>query len=131
MNTEKSELDAQANSVKGSVSGQLPIDLNKEGHLIRSAEKYKHPLPSSFGGYRWHEYIKDAMEEYAQNYARQILKIHGVSGSDLVKSDWNLREWFKQLRFNKHHHIGLGDIRLTISQQEEICDLVERFYHCR
>ena len=54
-----------------------------------------------------------------------------VSGSDLVKSDWNLRECFKQLRFDKHHHLGFGDIRLTISQQEEICDLVERFYHCR
>lgn len=54
-----------------------------------------------------------------------------VSGSDLVKSDWSLREYFKQLRFDKNHHLGLGDIRLTIGQQEEICDLVERFYHCR
>ena len=54
-----------------------------------------------------------------------------VSGSDLVKSDWNLRECFKQLRFDKNHHLGLGDIRLTIAQQEEICDLVERLYHCR
>ena len=53
-----------------------------------------------------------------------------VSGSDLVKSDWNLRECFKQLRFDKNHHLGLGDIRLTIAQQEEICNLVERFYHC-
>jgi hypothetical protein len=54
-----------------------------------------------------------------------------VSGSDLVKSDWNLRECFKQLRFDKNNHLGLGDIRLTIAQQEEICDLVERFYHYR
>ena len=54
-----------------------------------------------------------------------------VSGSDLVKSDWDLRECFNQLRFDKNHHSGLGDIRLTIAQQEEICDLVERFYHCR
>lgn len=54
-----------------------------------------------------------------------------VSGNDLVKSNWNLRECFKQLRFDKNHHLGLGDIRLTIAQQEEICDLVERFYHLR
>ncbi len=54
-----------------------------------------------------------------------------VSGSYLVKSDWSLRECFKQLRFDKNHHLGLGDIRLTIAQQEEICDLVEHFYHCR
>ena len=54
-----------------------------------------------------------------------------VSGSDLVKSDWSLRECFKQLRCDKNHHLGLGDIRLTIAQQDEICDLVEHFYHCR
>ena len=58
-------------------------------------------------------------------------RLDAVSGSDLVKSDWSLRECFKQLRFDKNHHLGLGDIRLTIAQQEEICDLVERFYHCR
>jgi len=48
---------------------------------------------------------------------------------DSVKSTWDIRECFKQLRFDKNHHLGLGDIRLTIAQQEEICDLVERFYH--
>ena len=58
-------------------------------------------------------------------------RLGAVNGSDLVKSDWSLRECFKQLRFDKNHHLGLGDIRLTIAQQEEICDLVERFYHCR
>jgi hypothetical protein len=29
-------------------------------------------------------------------------------------------EWFKKLRFDDNHHLGLGDIRLTIGQQEEI-----------
>jgi hypothetical protein len=48
-----------------------------------------------------------------------------------AKSDWDLRKCFEQLRFDKNHHLGLGDIRLTISQQEEICELVERFYLCR
>mgnify|MGYP001462696592 FL=1 len=48
-----------------------------------------------------------------------------------VKSDWDLRKCFEQLRFDKNHHLGLGDIRLTIAQQEEICKLVERFYRCR
>jgi hypothetical protein len=48
-----------------------------------------------------------------------------------VKSDWDLRKCFEQLRFDKNHHLGLGDIRLTIGQQEEICELVERFYRCR
>lgn len=47
-----------------------------------------------------------------------------------VKSDWDLRKCFEQLRFDKNHHLGLGDIRLTIAQQEEICELVERFYRC-
>ncbi len=48
-----------------------------------------------------------------------------------VKSDWDLRKCFEQLRFDKNHHLGLGDIRLTIAQQEEICKLVERFYRCQ
>lgn len=47
------------------------------------------------------------------------------------KSDWDLRKFFEQLRFDKNHHLGLGDIKLTIAQQEEICELVERFYRCR
>lgn len=54
-----------------------------------------------------------------------------VSGCDSIKTTWDIRECFKQLRFDKNHHLGLGDIRLTIAQQEEICDLVERFYRCR
>ena len=48
-----------------------------------------------------------------------------------VKSNWDLRKCFEQLRFDKNHHLGLGDIRLTLGQQEEICELVERFYRCR
>lgn len=51
--------------------------------------------------------------------------------TDAVKSDWDLRKYFEQLRFDKNHHLGMGDIRLTIAQQEEICELVERFYRCR
>ena len=61
----------------------------------------------------------------------QPCTIQNVSGCDSIKTNWDIRECFKQLRFDKNHHLGLGDIRLTIAQQEEICDLVERFYHCR
>ena len=31
-----------------------------------------------------------------------------------------IKEYFKKLRFDKNHHTELGDIRLTIGQQEEI-----------
>jgi hypothetical protein len=50
---------------------------------------------------------------------------------ETVKTEWDIRKCFEQLRFDKNHHLGLGDIRLTIGQQEEICELVERFYRCR
>lgn len=53
------------------------------------------------------------------------------ANKEIVKSVWNLRKCFEELRFDKNHHLGLGDIRLTIAQQEEICELVERFYRCR
>lgn len=36
-----------------------------------------------------------------------------------------IAEYFKKLRFDKNHHLGLGDIRLTIAQQDEIIQLVE------
>lgn len=47
------------------------------------------------------------------------------------KTEWDIRKCFEQLRFDENPHLGLGDIRLTIAQQEEICKLVERFYRCR
>lgn len=31
-----------------------------------------------------------------------------------------IENYFNKLRFDKNHHLGLGDIRLTIGQQEEI-----------
>ncbi len=34
----------------------------------------------------------------------------------------NLQEYFLKLRFDKSSHIGLGDIRLTLGQQDEILD---------
>jgi hypothetical protein len=48
-----------------------------------------------------------------------------------VKTEWDIRKCFEELRSDKDHHLGMGDIRLTIGMQEEICDLVERFYHLR
>jgi hypothetical protein len=45
-----------------------------------------------------------------------------------VKSDWDLRKYFEQLRFDKNHHLGLGDIRLTIGQQEEICEFSDSIF---
>jgi hypothetical protein len=31
-----------------------------------------------------------------------------------------ISKFFKKLRFDKDHHLGAGDIRLTLGQQEEI-----------
>lgn len=42
-----------------------------------------------------------------------------------IKSTWSIRNCFKELRMSKHNHLGLGDIRLTVAQQDEICYLVE------
>ncbi len=47
--------------------------------------------------------------------------------TELIKTEWDIRKCFEELRFNENH-LGLGDIRLTIGMQEEICELVERFY---
>jgi len=36
----------------------------------------------------------------------------------------DIKEYFKELRFNPNHHLNLGDIRLTIGQQEEILQII-------
>ena len=48
--------------------------------------------------------------------------------NDVIKSDWDIEKFFEALRFNEKTHLGLGDIRLTIGAQEEVCELVKRFY---
>lgn len=37
-----------------------------------------------------------------------------------------LENYFKKLRFNKKYHLGLGDIRLTIGQQEKIINKLKK-----
>lgn len=32
-------------------------------------------------------------------------------------------DYFEKLRFDRAHHLGLGDIRLTMAQQEELLEL--------
>jgi len=73
--------------------------------------------------------MKDKLEETLMLLKNCSIPV--VSGCDSVKTTWDIRECFKQLRFDENHHLGLGDIRLTKVQQDVICDLVERFYHCR
>jgi len=34
-----------------------------------------------------------------------------------------VEQYFKNLRFDKDYHLGLGDIRITLAQQEQILSL--------
>lgn len=36
-------------------------------------------------------------------------------------------EYFRKLRMDDNHHLGLGDIRLTSAQQTEIVLMIERY----
>ena len=98
--------------------------------IIENSEQFSTAIDNGYDIRMTEAEIFEWMQKYADSEVKK-LNTPDVSGSDLVKSDWDLRECFNQLRFDKNHHSGLGDIRLTIAQQEEICDLVERFYHCR
>ena len=42
-------------------------------------------------------------------------------------SEFNIMDYFKSLRVDKNHHLGLGDIRLTIGQQEELSEYFNFF----
>ena len=37
-----------------------------------------------------------------------------------------IENYFNKLRFDKNHHLGLGDIRLTIAQQDELVALFKQ-----
>ena len=48
-----------------------------------------------------------------------------------------MKEYFRKLRFDKNHHLGLGDVRLTIGMQEELIaknaellDALKKIYLC-
>lgn len=43
-----------------------------------------------------------------------------MSEESRTSNEMWLREYFRVLRFDGNNHLGLGDIRLTIGQQEEI-----------
>jgi signal transduction histidine kinase len=68
-----------------------------------------------------------ALVEEIQALRRRLMR----KEEPTVKTEWDIRKCFEQLRFDKDHHLGMGDIRITIGMQEEICELVERFYRCR
>lgn len=44
-------------------------------------------------------------------------------------NNFNLLEYFERLRHDENHHLGLGDVRLTLAQQEEIIELIEQKYN--
>lgn len=48
--------------------------------------------------------------------------IHPVSSNALLC----IADYFHDLRHDENHHLGLGDIRLTIAQQEKIVDICNR-----
>jgi len=37
-----------------------------------------------------------------------------------------LEKLFEEYRFSEYHHLGLGDIRLTIAQQDDIIESVKK-----
>lgn len=66
-----------------------------------------------------------------KKFEEKEMQIQEIKEEPTVKTEWDIRKYFEQLRFDKDHHLGMGDIRLTTGMQEEICELVERFYRCR
>ena len=52
---------------------------------------------------------------------KELLKM--LDGKDLIGE---LEKYFNKLRFDNNHHEGLGDIRITVAQQEEILNMVKQ-----
>lgn len=75
----------------------------------------------------WWEYVPDGAKPSPLCWAEQLSdsKWYWVRAADeptpVVAKQW-LQDYFANLRFEQAHHLGLGDIRLTIGQQEEIIE---------
>ena len=68
------------------------------------------------------EYDSNSNERYYENSNGVVFD---KRPKETIKSTWSIRDCFKELRMSKENHLGLGDITLTVAQQDEICDLVE------
>jgi len=76
----------------------------------------------SSGYWKKYEYDSDGNQIYYEDSDGVIIDNRP---KETIKSTWSIRDCFKELRMSKKNHLGFGDIKLTIAQQEEICDLVE------
>ncbi|MDA0768483.1 MAG: hypothetical protein O3A92_16860 [Verrucomicrobia bacterium] len=58
--------------------------------------------------------------------------IQRAAGGELVASPCSadfaawLHDYFRVMRFDSKHHLGLGDIRLTLGQQDDLVVAAER-----
>lgn len=63
-----------------------------------------------------------------KNLCKLIDSIENANQTPLIKTVFDLRTFFHNCRFDEDLHLGLGDIRLSVGLQDEICDLMDRFY---
>ena len=68
------------------------------------------------------EYDSAGNEIYHENSRGEI---QDNRPKDDTESTLRIREFFRQVRLKTHHHLGLGAIKLTLEDQEELCELVE------
>jgi len=57
--------------------------------------------------------------------ARELLSEESAGSTSFAA--W-LHDYFRAMRFNPKHHLGLGDIRLTLGQQDDLVVAAERAY---
>lgn len=53
-------------------------------------------------------------------------KTKAIKNSKIELSKW-VEQYFAELRFSETHHLGLGDIRLTVAQQIELVKKIQKY----
>lgn len=61
------------------------------------------------------------IKEIMPSHVCELMKLY--SQQQAKEQTIKLKKYFEKLRFSESNHLGLGDIRLTIGQQEEIVEL--------
>ena len=111
---------------------EIPGIMKMEIYTWISAESSYH-IPSSIGPSSDNAYLEViGKDENEVRRRSNILENHNLRIKKISEEQYNInkvinniRRYFEELRFDENHHLGLGDIRLTIKQQNEILEMLD------
>jgi len=109
------------NSYTGSQERAFPSEFIQLLEAVTVAQSAAQPIDQSGG---------DMDARIPASIWRKLVDAHAAAlyaraHPSALRAEW-LSNYFRGLRFDPSHHLGCGDIRLTIGQQDEIVEAMKR-----